>query len=99
MLLLRRIAVALSFILGCIMVTAPASWASPAVAVAHIYWGNYGSDGTGNSIGKADLSGQGVNQSFVTGASGPVGVAVSGGYVYWSNPSVAGGSPGTTIGR
>lgn len=44
-------------------------------------------------------AGKGINQEFIPHAAGPVGVAVSGGYVYWSNPSVAAGSPGTTIGR
>ena len=41
----------------------------------------------------------GVTQNFVKGATGPVGVVVHGGYLYWSNPGVDAGSPGTTIGR
>ena len=47
----------------------------------HVYWTN--SDiGT---VGRADLNGQNANQSFITGASGPSGVAVDGSHVYWTN--------------
>ena len=38
-----------------------------------------------NTIGRANLDGTGVNQSFITGASSPHGVAVDGGHVYWAN--------------
>jgi Cep192 domain 4 len=43
-----------------------------AVAVRHIYWANSGA----NTIGRADLDGSNPNQSFITGASFPIGVAV-----------------------
>ena len=43
-----------------------------ALAVRHIYWIN----NTTNTIGRADLDGSNQNQSFITGASGPYGVAV-----------------------
>jgi hypothetical protein len=43
-----------------------------AVDGAHLYWANAG-DGT---IGRANLDGTGVNQSFIGGATGPCGVAV-----------------------
>ena len=47
---------------------------------AHLYWGNfYGAankTGRGTTIGRANLDGSGVNQSYVQGASGPCGVAV-----------------------
>jgi hypothetical protein len=43
-----------------------------AVAVRHIYWTNPRSF----TIGRADLDGSNPNQSFITGASGPIGVAV-----------------------
>ena len=38
----------------------------------HVYWANYGSD----TIGRANLDGTEVEQSFITGASEPFGVAV-----------------------
>ena len=61
-----------------------------AVDGAHVYWANEGAD----LIGRANLDGSGADQGFITGASGPIGVAVDGAHVYWAN-SVAGG----TIGR
>ena len=39
----------------------------------------------GNTIGRANLDGSGVNQNFITGANDPFGVAVDGGHVYWAN--------------
>jgi virginiamycin B lyase len=44
-----------------------------AVYTGHIYWPNGNVNGT---IGRADLDGQNVNQSFITGAVTPEGVAV-----------------------
>ena len=44
------------------------------------------------TIGRANLDGTGVDQSFITGADGPHGVAVDGQHIYWAN------SPGA-IGR
>ena len=55
----------------------------------HIYWTD-NSDGT---IGEANLDGSDVNQNLITGASGPVEIAVDGQHIYWANNS------GTTIGR
>ena len=52
-----------------------------AVEGKHIYWTNDGESGAlggGQSIGRANLDGTDVDQSFITGASGPVGVAVEG---------------------
>ena len=54
-----------------------------------MYWANARSD----AIGRANLDGTGVDQSFITGASGPNGVAVNDSHVYWAN-DIAG-----TIGR
>src|ERR1700744_200488 len=55
----------------------------------YLYW----ADGAG-VIGRADLSGSGVDQSFIsTGDTFPYTVTVSSGYLYWAN-SVSG-----TIGR
>ena len=42
---------------------------------SHIYWDNVG----GNTIGRANLDGSGVDQRFITGAHAPVGVAVDSG--------------------
>src|SRR5262249_10313228 len=46
-----------------------------AVDGAHIYWTNRKGPGTG-SVARANLNGTGVNESFITGASQPGGVAV-----------------------
>jgi hypothetical protein len=37
------------------------------------------------TIGRADVDGQNVNQSFITGAIAPIGVAVDSGHIYWAN--------------
>jgi streptogramin lyase len=58
----------------------------------HIYWANYNTD----AIGRADLDGQNVNQSFITGAFRPTDVAVDSSHIYWTNYGLGGG---TTIGR
>ncbi len=55
----------------------------------HIYWVN----NRGGTIGRANLNGSSVNQSFITGADGPFGVALNGTHVYWTNFN------GGTIGR
>lgn len=68
-------------------------------AVTHLYWTNYGVSGTGGAIGRSTIAGGAIKQHFISGASGPVGVVVHGGYVYWSNPGIDANSPGTTIGR
>ena len=44
-----------------------------AVDGAHIYWTNSGINAT---LGRANLDGSGANQVFITGATGPCGVAV-----------------------
>ena len=49
--------------------------------LGHIYW----SDASGNTIGRAYLDGTGVDQSFISGASGPSNVLVHGQYIYWGN--------------
>jgi Low-density lipoprotein receptor repeat class B len=55
----------------------------------HIYWSDEGSD----TVGRANIDGTGVNQSFITGASVPNGLAVDTGHVYWTNEG------SNTIGR
>jgi hypothetical protein len=52
-----------------------------AVDGAHIYW----TVPNANTIGRANLDGSGVNQNFITGGSGPNGVAVDATHVYWTN--------------
>ena len=37
------------------------------------------------SIGRARVDGSGVNQDLITGLGQPAGLAVSGGYLYWSD--------------
>jgi virginiamycin B lyase len=44
------------------------------------------------TVGRANLDGTGVDQSFITGARTPFGVAVDGAHVYWAN---RGGLSGT----
>jgi sugar lactone lactonase YvrE len=63
-----------------------------AVDAEHLYWDNY-SGGSGTTIGRADLDGTGIDESFISGADGPVGVAVDAQHIYWAN------SNNGTIGR
>jgi streptogramin lyase len=49
-------------------------------AQAFIYWGN-----TGSTIGRANPDGSGANQSFITGANQPCGVAVDASHLFWAN--------------
>ena len=60
-----------------------------AVDSGHIYWAN-----TAGYIGRADLNGQNVNNTFVTITAGsppapstslPTGVAVDSGHIYWAD--------------
>jgi hypothetical protein len=46
-----------------------------------IYWANANS----NTIGRANLDGTDVDQSFIKGANGPSDVLVAGEYIYWGN--------------
>jgi uncharacterized protein YjbI with pentapeptide repeats len=62
-----------------------------------IYWAN----ASGNTIGRANLSGTDVNENFIKGANGPSDVMVEGQYLYWANATgctESGSCPGT-IGR
>jgi virginiamycin B lyase len=61
-------------------------------AAAFVYWTN----DDGGTIGRANLDGTEVNQSFIGGANSPIGVAVNGTHIYWAN---FGNASGTTIGR
>jgi hypothetical protein len=61
-----------------------------AVDIGHLYWSDYNYSpacrcGVGTTLGRSNIDGSGVTQPFVSGASGPSGVAVDGAYVYWVN--------------
>src|SRR5690349_5928730 len=58
-------------------------------AQAYVYWGDY----SGGTIGRANLDGTGVEDSFIQTGGEPRAVAVDGSHIYWAN--YAGG----TIGR
>ncbi len=64
-----------------IPVTGPASLDPADVAVdgSHVYWTS-----GGTAIGRANLDGTGVKESFLTGSQ-PVTVAVDASHVYWAN--------------
>jgi virginiamycin B lyase len=51
-----------------------------AVDNAHVYWTN-----PSQTIGRANLEGTGVNQSFIAGTTGLTGVAVDDAHVYWAS--------------
>jgi virginiamycin B lyase len=50
-------------------------------AEAFLYWTNQGPD----TIGRANLDGSGVRQSFISDAAGPTGIAVDADHIYWAN--------------
>src|SRR5215211_2454716 len=54
---------------------------SVSTAHAYVYWANGGSD----SIGRANLDGTGVDQTFLPTDDAPIGIAVNGAFLYWSN--------------
>ena len=60
---------------------AVATLALVARADAFVYWANFNT----GTIARANLDGSGVDQSFIGGASGPVGLTVDGSHVYWAN--------------
>ncbi|MDZ7578339.1 MAG: DUF5050 domain-containing protein [Candidatus Nanopelagicales bacterium] len=56
----------------------------------YVYWTNYAE---GSTIGRASADGTSPDQSFITGASGPTGIALDDDYIYWAN------NDANTIGR
>jgi virginiamycin B lyase len=50
-------------------------------ANAFVYWTSV----SGGVLGRANLDGSGVNESFITGLAGPYAVAVDGAHIYWTN--------------
>ena len=51
-----------------------------AVDDAHVYWTN-----PSQTIGRANLDGTGVDQSFIAGTTGLTGVAVDAAHIYWAS--------------
>ncbi len=67
-----------------------------AVDTTHVYRAN----SEGNTIGRARLDGSEVENSFISGARWPCGVAIEGGHIYWGNAGTAKASTGRpAIGR
>jgi hypothetical protein len=64
-------------------------------AHAYVYWTDYGPEltGGGTTLGRANLDASGITNTFIEGASSPLGVAVDSHYVYWAN------GPTNSIGR
>jgi virginiamycin B lyase len=75
------------------------SWslAPAARAEGHVYWawGTNTYDPAPSGVGRANLDGTGVDQSFITFHGNPRAVAVDGAHVYWLNTDYR----GSTIGR
>ncbi len=69
-----------------VLVAMLAALAVPASAGAFIYWTNVPT----NTIGRANLDGTGVDQSFITGATEPAGLAVDARYLFWANNDAIG---------
>jgi len=65
----------------------------------HLYWANAGDQGHGTTIGRAVQTGSDVQNSFITGANEPIGVAVDKSHVYWTNFGLQGDGSGVTVGR
>ena len=61
--------------------TNPPRGAQGELSSGYIVWPNPAS----NSIGRANLDGTGVNNSFITGLSNPYSPILAGGYIYWLN--------------
>ncbi len=62
----------------------PVSAGCEGVAIdgGHIYWARWGAPGY---IGRANLAGTGVNNTFIGGADNPQGVAVDSDHIYWTS--------------
>ena len=73
-------------------------WTRDPTEQGHIYWTNYGSNGSGSTLGLASIDGSDVFQSFITGAAGPAGIHVTNSHIFWSDTDDT-NCGGTTIGR
>ena len=57
-----------------------------ATDVEYIYWADPGEGNPGEGrIGRVGIDGEGAEPDFITGANNPLGVAVTGGHIYWTN--------------
>jgi hypothetical protein len=56
-----------------------------AVDGQHIYWTDDQDAPNSSTIGRANLDGYGVDQSFIAGLNAPKGVAVDGQHIYWTS--------------
>ncbi len=61
-------------------------------ADAYVYWTAPGTP-SGPTIGRANLDGTGMSQSFISGVGPPLAIAVDAGHIYWENHDT------NTIGR
>ena len=64
----------------------PTSAAAP--TTGHVYWANFDLNGLPGTIGRANLNGTTVNQSFIPGATQPFGsndVTVDATHIYWAD--------------
>ena len=80
-----RMAARLVFIASALAVT----WGLSMPARANVYWTN----GSTYTVGIAQLNGTGADQSYISGAKLPYGVAVDSAHIYWANSNTG------TIGR
>jgi hypothetical protein len=73
-------------VLGALVAALVFAFAAPP-ANAFVYWANFGTPGSGGgtTLGRANLDGSGVNESFITGASGASLPAVDASHIYWTN--------------
>jgi hypothetical protein len=72
----------------------PTTAAAP--TTGHVYWANFDLNGLPGTIGRANLNGTTVNQSFIAGATQPFGsndVTVDATHIYWADKRAG------TIGR
>ena len=56
-----------------------------AIDGSHIYWTRSGFAASSGSIGRANLDGTGVDQSFIANLDSPVGLAVDGSHIYFGD--------------
>ena len=59
----------------------------PAAPRPAIFWTQspHGGSGERGNIGRAEMTGSGINGRFIVGAKAPAGIATNGRYIYWAN--------------